>query len=69
MRHDRFVGAMGGEGPIYYQAISRYARDQSIGAAQFDEFRRIVLSMDAEYLDYVSEKAKAQEAKRKNETK
>lgn len=66
--YDRFIGAMGGEGPIYYQAISRYAADKGLTGEDFDLFEIFINSMDGEYLAIrreQSEKREAEEASRK----
>jgi hypothetical protein len=50
---------MGGEGPISYQALSAYARDHGIVAAEFRDFRAFMGSIDAEWLKYRSEQDKS----------
>ncbi len=47
---DRFIGAMGGEGPIYYQAISAYAADKGITGHRREVFDVYLNAMDGEYL-------------------
>jgi hypothetical protein len=49
---------MGGEGPISYQALSAYARDHGIIAAEFRVFRAMMGSIDAEWLKYRAEQDK-----------
>jgi hypothetical protein len=49
---------MGGEGPIYYQAFSAYARDHGILGAEFRVFRTFMGAIDAEWLKYRAEKDK-----------
>jgi hypothetical protein len=65
LRYDRFIGAMGGEGPIYYQAVSRYAQDYQIRGIEFEILQRLIGEMDIEYLAVQAEKAKEDERKRK----
>jgi len=52
LRFDRFYGALGGEGPISYMAISRYAIDHAIGGQDLDEFVHFLQAVDAEWLSY-----------------
>ena len=59
LRFARFYGALGGEGPISYQAISRYAADHEIRGTDFDEFLHFLQAVDAEWLDYRVENSKA----------
>ncbi|WP_139108371.1 MULTISPECIES: hypothetical protein [unclassified Ensifer] len=58
LRFDRFYGAFGGEGPISYTAISRYAADHGIGGDHFGDFLTFLQAIDAEWLDWRSEKEK-----------
>ncbi|MCT7665665.1 hypothetical protein [Shinella kummerowiae] len=58
LRHDRFYGAFGGETPISYLAISRYAADHDIAGDDFRWFLHFVQACDAEWLDYRSEQEK-----------
>jgi hypothetical protein len=41
---------MGGEGPIYYVALSRYARDFGITGVDLQRFYVFMNALDAEYL-------------------
>lgn len=52
---DRFYGAMGGMGRIYYTAISQYARDHNI---ELEPFVTFIHAMDGVYLAHVAEKQK-----------
>ncbi|HTV69842.1 MAG TPA: hypothetical protein VMF90_15015 [Rhizobiaceae bacterium] len=56
IRFDRFYGAMGGEGPISYLAISRYAEDHNITGEDLRLFCRFVRAIDAEWLSHVAGK-------------
>lgn len=55
LRDDRFYGAMGGMGRIYYTAISRYAADHGIAIEPFYTF---LDAMDSAYVTWAAEKAK-----------
>jgi hypothetical protein len=55
LHDDRFYGAMGGMGRIFYTALSQYARDNGI---QLEPFVTFMQAMDAVYLEYMAEKAK-----------
>lgn len=50
---------MGGAGHIWFTAIDAYASRFGFDGAAFDRLRRIVLEVDDEYLDWLSEQAKA----------
>ncbi|TWD58082.1 hypothetical protein FB480_101837 [Agrobacterium vitis] len=50
---------MGGEGPIYYTAISQYARDHNISGSDLTMFHTFLNAVDAEYLQLVTERDKA----------
>lgn len=68
LMYDRFIGAMGGEGPIYYQAMSRYAADKGLTGEDLDMFEIFMNSMDGEYLAIrreQSEKHDAEDAAKK----
>lgn len=58
LRCDRFYGAMGGEGPISYLAISQYARDNRIAGVDLWLFHIFINAVDAEWLDFQAAKAK-----------
>lgn len=47
---------MGGETPISYMAISRYARDNGITGNEFRVFHRLMTAVDAEWMAYRDEK-------------
>ncbi|MGW6779439.1 hypothetical protein ACWF50_15555 [Brucella pseudogrignonensis] len=56
VRYDRFYGAMGGESPISYIAVSRFASDNGIAGVDFTVFHRLLSAIDDEWLSYVSQK-------------
>lgn len=58
LRFDRQYGALGGETPISYLAISRYAEDQGIGPDDIHLFRTFLAAVDAEWLAHVAEEEK-----------
>jgi hypothetical protein len=66
LRDDRWRGAMGGLTGIYYAAISRYARNHGISGDDFARFHTFVTALDAEYLAFENERAKAEAEKRDN---
>lgn len=55
LRYDRHYGAMGGEGPIYYTALSRYARDHGIDGDDLKLFLVFMNAIDAEHLAMAAE--------------
>ncbi|KQU79817.1 hypothetical protein ASD00_36005 [Ensifer sp. Root31] len=57
LRFDRFYGAFGSEGPISYQAISRYAADHAISGNEFAEFMHFLQAVDAEWIEVKAEQA------------
>jgi hypothetical protein len=59
LRFDRFYGAFGGEGPISYVAMSRFAADHGIRGEEFAQFRRFLQAIDAEWIAFTAEKAEA----------
>lgn len=61
LRFDRQYGAMGGELPIPYMAISQYARDHGIVGDEFRVFRILLSAVDTEWLTHVAEKARKAE--------
>lgn len=52
---------MGGETPIPYAAISRYARDHGIAGFDFDLFHQLMNAIDGEWLDHVAKERKEAE--------
>ena len=60
LRDDRFYGAMGGMGRIYYTALSAYARDHNIPLHPFSTF---VMAMDDEFVAIQNAKAAATDDK------
>ncbi|WP_377299670.1 hypothetical protein [Rhizobium sp. SGZ-381] len=56
LQYDRFFGAMGGEGPIFYQALSCYARDHGLTGLEFLDFQIFMNALDGEYLSMRREK-------------
>lgn len=69
LRGDRFLGAMGGTGTIYYQAISRFAEDHGIRNKEYAIFHRLITEMDDEYVAYCAEREEAARVERENERK
>ncbi|WP_411756289.1 hypothetical protein, partial [Sinorhizobium meliloti] len=57
-----FYGALGGETPISYGAISRYAGDHGIAGDDFADLLHFVQALDAEWLQHLASKAKNREA-------
>lgn len=56
---------MGGEGPIYYQALSQYARDYEIEGDDLRLFHHFMNAIDGEYLKMQREEAEKAEARNK----
>ncbi|RUM06817.1 hypothetical protein EFR84_11520 [Rhizobium chutanense] len=56
---------MGGEGPIYYTALSQYARDHGITGDRLKRFYVFMNAIDGEWLKIQRERAEAAEAERK----
>lgn len=65
LRDDRFYGAMGGLGRIYFSAIDAYAQRCGIGAEIFDQFLTFMRAIDDEYVAVMTERAKAEMEKNK----
>lgn len=59
LRFDRQYGAFGGESPISFASIDRYAIRYGISNSDFDTFLAVVCGMDEEYLQHVDRVAKA----------
>ena len=59
LRFDRAYGSMGGQTPISYMAMSQFARDHGLVQSDFRLLRVFVQAIDAEWLAFVDEKAKA----------
>jgi len=68
LRFDRHFGAMGGEGPISYLAISQYCRDHQISGDNLFLFRSLFSAIDAEWLKIVSERQEPSAADQAPET-
>lgn len=68
LRDDRHFGAMGGQRRIWFSSIAAYADRYGVVGVEFDILVRLLMEMDAEYLDYVAEveKEQAEAAKRKD---
>ncbi|MDO8683970.1 MAG: hypothetical protein Q7N50_10870 [Armatimonadota bacterium] len=66
LQYDRFYGSMGGVGSIYYSSASRYAGDHGMTIGEFDKFMVFLMAMDAEYVEWAAEKAKAEAEKTKH---
>jgi len=58
LRFDRSYGAMGGESPVPYTALSRYAADQDIVGDDFDLFLTLFGALDQEWLAWQANKTK-----------
>lgn len=65
LQYDRQYGAMGGESPISFVAIDRFAARHGIEGTEFAILEALVRAMDDEYLAYLDERRKAEEAERK----
>lgn len=59
LQYDRFFGAMGGEGPISYLALSQWARDHAVFGEDFHEFKIFMNAIDGEWLQMQRERAEA----------
>ena len=64
--NDRHIGAMGGQGRIWFASIDRYAERYGYVGSEFDDFRTFLRAVDDEYLKHAAEAAKAESEKRKN---
>lgn len=56
LRNDRFVDPNGWASPIYYVALSQYARDRGMTGPELTRFVTIMRAMDGEYLKWLAEK-------------
>lgn len=65
LQYDRQYGAMGGESPISFVAIDRFAARHGIEGTEFDILEALMREMDDEYLAHLDERRKADEAERK----
>lgn len=54
---------MGGEGPIPYMVMSRYAEDNGITGNDFRIFHTLLSAIDGEWLKYVTERQKKEATK------
>lgn len=59
LRYDRFYGAMGGQMPITYQAISRFAEDHGIGGEEMTIFRTFMRVIDGVHLEIAAREAES----------
>lgn len=66
LRDDRFYGAMGGMGRIYYAALATYAKKNDIDGDEFELFIQLVWAMDEEYILICDEKSKIEADKAKS---
>lgn len=66
LRDDRFRGAMGGIGRIYFTAIDRYAARFGIAGEDFDFFHWAFRVLDDEYVRHIQELE--EEQRRKHDT-
>lgn len=58
LRFDRFYGALGGEGPISYLALSQFARDHGIAGIELGMFQTFMAAIDGEWLKVQAEAGK-----------
>jgi len=58
LRFDRQYFAFGGETPISFMALDRYAQRYGIEGEAFDRFLAFMDAIDDEWLEYAAEKAK-----------
>lgn len=65
LRDDRFYGAMGGLGRIYFASISDYADRYGIAGSDFDDLVTLLRAVDDEYVAFQNEQAKAEADKHK----
>lgn len=65
LRDDRFYGAMGGMGRIYFAAMDTYAQRYEIAGSDFDNFVTFMRALDDEYIAHMNEKQKTEQAKNK----
>lgn len=63
LRFDRQYGALGGESPISFMAISEYGRRYRIEGEDFDLLLDMVAALDREWLDFVAEQQEKAKAK------
>jgi hypothetical protein len=68
LKDDRFIGAMGGMGRIYYTAIDAYGRRNAYAGDNFQQLTRFLRVLDDEYLRFVLDRQEQQRQRRKNET-
>lgn len=61
LRFDRQYFAFGGETPISFLALDRYARRYGIEGEAFDRFLAFMDAIDSEWLDHVAAQAKKTE--------
>lgn len=69
LRYDRTFGAMGGEFPLPFSSIDRYAKRYGIAGRAFDILHELLYALDGVHLEIVAEKQKEEEARRKAESK
>lgn len=61
LRFDRQYFAFGGETPISFLALDRYAQRYGIEGEAFDRFLAFMTEIDDEWLDHVAAQAKKTE--------
>lgn len=54
LRYDRTYGAFGGQTPISYLALSRYAADHGVTGEDFAIFQALMAALDAEWSEYTA---------------
>lgn len=62
LRHDRQYFAFGGETPISFMALDRYAQRYGIEGEAFERFLAFMDAIDEEWLAYVDEQAKSKQS-------
>lgn len=67
LQYDRFYGAMGGEGPIYYSALSQWARDHELSLNEFTDFQIFINALDGEWLSWRREQDEADRQRKAQE--
>jgi hypothetical protein len=65
LRGDRFFGAMGGVGRIYFTAIAAYADAVKLPPDELESFTRLIFDMDDVYVEFVTKKQKEETEKNK----
>lgn len=56
LKNDRQIDGAGGCSPIFYTALSQYARDKGLVGSDLDRFVKLLRAMDQEYLKWLADK-------------